>query len=111
MGAPDVDTVKEYLGSTDWTDEEIESAFGSEKAAQAKVCIVPTPTDLVPDPDWDPDLVEALCRRVAHNLELRRLPLGLKTSLSETTVASTRVGGTDAEVLRLEAPFKPVVFG
>lgn len=64
-----------------------------------------TDATLTLDPDRT-DLNEALFRRVAHNLALRTLPLGVQASLAEGAVATTRVGGTDAEVRRLEAPFR-----
>lgn len=102
--------VQEYLGEEhSWSAREVESAFAAELAAQSRVCSTPA-VDAGFD-DWPADLVEALGRRVAHNLELRRLPLGLKATVTEMAAANTRVGGEDAEVRRLEAPFKPVVFG
>lgn len=102
--------VKEYLGTEhSWPDVEVESAFSAELAAQSRVCKVPSADEEIEA--WPADLVEALGRRVAHNLELRRLPLGLKATVTEMAAANTRVGGEDAEVRRLEAPFKPVVFG
>ena len=48
---------------------------------------------------------------MAHNLALRALPLGVQASISDMAVATTRVGGLDAEVARLEAPYRKVVFG
>lgn len=85
----------------------VASALASEVAAQAKV--VRFPAD--PEPPAEPlpypaDLAEALFRRVAHNLAVRPLALGVQVELSETAVASTRVGGVDAEVRRLEAPYR-----
>lgn len=99
------DAVRVYLGDTSWDDDAIDSATAAERRAQAKTCRVPSSEDA----DWDEDLVEALCRRVAHNLALRRLPLGVQASVSGDGVATNRVGGTDAEVRRLEAPFRKVV--
>lgn len=60
---------------------------------------------------WPADLVEALYRRVAHNLALRGLPLGVQASFATSSVATNRVGGTDAEVRRLEAPYRRVSIG
>lgn len=62
-------------------------------------------------PPWESDLAEALNRRVAHNLALRGLPLGVQASITDTAVATNRVGGTDAEVKRLEAPYRRLVVG
>jgi hypothetical protein len=107
MPAPTEDDVTEYLGEeTSWTDDDVFSAFEAEKAAQAAVCRLPGEADT-----WPADLVEALCRRVAHNLALRALPLGVQASIAEAAVATTRVGGTDAEVRRLEAPHRRVTVG
>lgn len=106
--APDLDAVKAYLGAaSSWSDDEVTEALASERAAQ--VAVVRLPTD--PEPPADPlpypeDLAEALKRRVAHNLALRSLPLGLQASIAEAAVATTRVGGTDAEVKRLESPYR-----
>lgn len=60
---------------------------------------------------WPEDLAEALARRVAHNLALRGLPLGLQASITEAAVATNRVGGRDAEVARLEAPWRRLMVG
>lgn len=60
---------------------------------------------------WPGDLVEALYRRVAHTLALRALPLGFQATVSEGGVATNSVGGTDAEVRRLEAPYRRLVVG
>lgn len=107
MTAPTVEDTLLYLGTgSSWTESEVSSAFDAEKAAQAKVCRVPLDADA-----WPADLAEALFRRVAHNLALRNLPLGIQASVSEMSVQNTRVGGTDAEVRRLEAPYRRVVVG
>ncbi|MBC7269898.1 MAG: hypothetical protein H5T76_14490 [Streptomyces sp.] len=112
MAEPTVEGCMTYLGAdTSWTEAEVTSAFDSEKASQARTCRVPVPTAEVPAPDWDPALIEALYRRVAHNLAVRALPLGLQATLTESYVSTTRVGGLDAEVRRLEAPFKRLVCG
>lgn len=102
--------VKAYLGDDhSWSDAQITSAFEAEREAQANVCVVPK--DLEDSAEWPAPLVEALGRRVARNLALRNVPLGVQTSISEAAVATTRVGGDDAEVRRLEGPYRPVVFG
>lgn len=110
--APDLTAVSTYLGSDhSWTDAEVTAALLAETAAQAKVCTFPPdPTDGDPLP-YPADLAEALCRRVAHNLALRALPLGVQANITEMAVATTRVGGTDAEVRRLEAPHRRRVLG
>lgn len=110
MPIPTQAEVKAYLDAADltggWADATIGEALDAETAAQAKRCKVPAAAD-----PWPSDLADALKRRVAHNLALRPLPLGLQASLSESAVVTTRVGGLDAEVRRLEAPYRRVVVG
>lgn len=108
MEAPTVELVELYLADQggSWDETAIASAFAAEKAAQRSVCKVPAE-----DEDWPEDLVEALGRRVAHNLALRALPLGVQATISEAAATTTRVGGTDAEVRRLEAPYRKRVVG
>lgn len=107
MAAPEIADLHDYLVDQDqgWDDASISAAYAAEIAAQARVCRVPT------EGDYPADLTEALFRRVAHNLALRALPLGLQASMTDGAVAQTRVGGTDAEVRRLEAPFRKLVVG
>ena len=107
MSKPDLTAVVEYLGDTNaWDDTVVASALASEASAQARRCRIPAV-----EADWPDDLAEALCRRVAVNLALRSLPLGVQASISEAAVAQTRVGGGDAEVRRLEAPFRKLIVG
>lgn len=102
---PAVAVVETYLGDTSWGAPEILSAYEAEIVAQADVCRLPA------DGEYPTPLVEALCRRVAHNLALRALPLGVQASISDMSVATNRVGGLDAEVARLEGPYRKVLFG
>lgn len=104
MAIPDAASITAYLGTTvSFTPQEMAEALAAETAAQAKVCTIPAV--------YPADLAEALKRRVAHNLALRSLPLGIQASITDVAVATTRVGGTDAEVARLERPYKKLVFG
>lgn len=77
-------------------------------SAAATAAGVDVPLTLVPDLS---DLAEALNRRVAHNLALRNLPLGVQASISEGGVATNKVAGLDAEVAVKEAPYRRVVVG
>lgn len=104
--------VDAYLGDeSTWDMDAITSALDAEKAAQARVCRIPTDADPDDPADLPADLAEALCRRVAHNLALRQLPLGVQAAMSEGGVATNNVGGTDAEVRRLERPWRKLVVG
>jgi hypothetical protein len=103
---PDAAAVAAYLGDQNvWTPEEVGDALAAETAAQALLVRLPE------EGDYPADLAEALCRRVAHNLALRGLPLGVSVDLTDAAVATTRVGGTDAEVRRLEAPHRKMPVG
>jgi hypothetical protein len=109
---PALADVQSYLGADapTWDETTIEDALSAETLAQSRICRVPHATD--PDtgadlgPDYPADLAEALYRRVQHNLALRALPLGIQTSLTDMAVSTANVGGTDAEVRRLERPFR-----
>lgn len=119
---PDLDECKAYLddagvsyaapveGSTD----PVETALDAEAANQ--LARITLPTVLEGDPavyvaTYTPDLLEALYARVARRLVLRGLPLGVSPTATDSAIAVTRVGGLDAEVGRLEAPYRRVVFG
>lgn len=109
---PSLDQVKTYLGTgSSWTDDQIQAALDAETAAQARVCKIPEDLDPASPQPYPSDLAEAVLRRVAHNLALRNLPLGLQASITDMAVATNQVGGTDAEVKRLERPWKRLVCG
>lgn len=93
--------VKAYLGDSSVSDSEITKALAAEQAAQASRCRL--------DP-YTADLREALLRRCARNLAARSVPV---TSFSSFDGAATvtRVPATDAEVARLEAPYRRLVIG
>lgn len=174
MPAPTDTLAYAYLGpDTSWSEDDVSSAFASERAAQAKRCRVPAhyavvitttaasatvtaPPGSFTEADtgreveaagvpvgatilgvgidgasavlslaataaatvaadvhdvWPADLAEALYRRVAHNLALRALHLGVSVNVAEAAVSTRFVGGEDREVLRLEAPYRRLVVG
>lgn len=97
---PTLATVRAYLasaGPTSFTDSDISAALAAEQAAQAAACRVPAA--------YPADLAEALCRRVARNLAARSVPVA-SFSAFEGGATSTRVPMKDAEVARLEAPYR-----
>lgn len=103
---PTPEEIDEYLGdSHSWGPLEVQGAFDAELNAQADACRLPV------DGSYPPALVEALGRRVAHNLALRALPLGVQATVSDMAVATTRVAGMDAEVRRLEGPYRKMLIG
>jgi hypothetical protein len=113
--APDTTAVQAYLTAqgASWDTDAVSAALAAEKAAQKRSCKIPQDlTDpLNPVDDYQADLAEALCRRVAANLANRGLPLGVQTQVAEFGGLSTRVGGLDREVRRLEGPFRKVILG
>ena len=94
--------VKTYLGTaaSQWSDAELASALTAESAAQAARVQSGYLTGRA-------DVDEALMRRVARNLAMRKVPLGI----TDSEIEATRVGGTDPEVRRLEAPYRRLVLG
>jgi hypothetical protein len=106
MAAPTAETVLEYLGDTEYTEDEIGAALASAQAAQKARCRVPAD-----DAEWPADLVEALCRRTHRALTLRALPLGLIPNAADDGQAATTRVGTDTEVRALEAPWRRLVVG
>lgn len=112
MPAPTVEDVTASLGDDhSWSAEEIQRAYDSERANQAKRVRYPAPTETEPDPDWPADLVDALFLRVAHALNAKALPLGFQTTLTETSAATVAVReGTD-KIRALEAGHRRWVIG
>lgn len=105
MPAPDLGELKTYLGPTSQTDAALERVLAVEASAQRKVCRVPAD----PEAAWDPDLGEALCRRVARNLAMRGIPLAMFQGDAEggALIPPNR----DPEVRRLEGPFRKQKLG
>lgn len=86
--------------------DDVWSAFGAEVVSQASACrieerAVGEPIDL-PEP-----LAEALVRRVARNLAMRNIPLGVVMD----EAGGTRIGWSDPEIRRLEGPYRRVPVG
>jgi hypothetical protein len=94
--AVDLTAVKDYLGTaaTQWDDDQLTKALAAESRAQGNKCRRP--------PVGGEDLDEALCRRVARNLAMRKIPLGIATS----EIEAMRVAAVDPEIRRLEGPHR-----
>jgi len=102
---PDVAACKAYLGqaAASWTDDQFTDALAAERKSQARRCRVPAATATA----WPDDLAEALFRRVHRNLAMRNLPL----SVQQVEGGGIRIGSSDSEIRRLEAPFRKVRVG
>lgn len=95
----EVPTVEEVATRLDKPlSDEIAGAYAAEVADQAARCRVS---------DYSAALGEALVRRVQRAMAMRNLPLGV----IQDEAGSTRIGTTDPEVRRLEAPYRKVVVG
>lgn len=103
--APDLTAAKAYLGpsAAGFGDDQISAALATETLAQKSVCRVPLDQD--ENESYPADLAEALLRRVARNLAVRNVPLGVQTTpLGEVL----RFSSSDPETRRLEAPYRRV---
>lgn len=88
--------LRDYLVDTSATDAEIGDALLAERFAQAQRCRT--------EP-YTPDLLQALKRRVARNLAARRVPVATFTAF-DGGQTSQRVPAHDAEIRRLESPYR-----
>jgi len=98
---PDTTAIQDYLRDDPVvaaTAEEIEQALIAETCAQADRCRVEPYTDA---------LAEALMRRVARNLAMRSVPLGVQAD----EMGGKYIGSNDPEVRRLEGPYRRLVVG
>lgn len=102
-GDPEVEGDLGYLGPNSFTDAAIQDALDAEAAAQRRVCNVPA---AYPD-----DLRQALLRRVARNLSMRKLTLALARGDAEAGSSDIVLGGNDPEVRRFERPHRKLVMG
>lgn len=91
-----------YLGDTSASDAEVLDALTAEAAAQRSRCKIPA--------NYPADLRQALLRRVARNLAARSVPVATFTSF-EGGGTSSRVPQIDAEIARLEGPFRKRTVG
>jgi hypothetical protein len=102
---PTLTDLRAYLastGSTGFTDAELSAVLAAEGAAQAMACRVPAA--------YPADLGEALLRRVARNLAARSVPVASFSAFDGGGTVQ-RVPMRDAEVARLEGPYRRLVVG
>lgn len=99
--------VREWLlvAPTSVTDAQLQLVIDGELGNQAELCRVPE------DPNAYPQaLAEGLYRRVGRFLASRQVPLGLYGDPA-SEYGPTAVPSFDAEIERVEGPFRIVVFG
>jgi hypothetical protein len=91
------------------SDEQLQQVIDAELALQMSGIVVPdTPEPPDPPVPYPPELEQALFRRVAHQVALRGLPLGI---ISDVESAPIQAAAWDSEVARLEQPWQRMVLG
>ena len=98
----DLATARAWVGvpATVLPDDQLQLILDGEQTSQARLCRI--------DPDNpQPDLDEALLRRVARAVAGKAVPLGLAT----TEYGPARIPILDGEIERLEGPTRMVVAG
>lgn len=95
-GMPQVADVNAYLGTNSWTNADIASALAAETASQRATCAIPA--------HYPDDLREALLRRVARTLGMRRAPLA--QPIGDAEAGGSVIPPYDPEINRLERPHK-----
>jgi len=87
--------------ATSIDDAQLQGVLDAETYAQARACRVDA---MYPQPN----LEQALMRRVGRTVAARGIPLGM---LGDAEYGPTRLPSFDAEIERLEGPDRLVVFG
>jgi hypothetical protein len=94
--------------ATSVSDAQLQQVLDGELKLQAMACRVPGPAE-PPADDYPEALAQALYRRCGRELNARQVPLGVVGDGSEFGPSS--LSTFDAEVERLEGPYRLVVFG
>jgi hypothetical protein len=100
-GMPTIADLKTYLGTHSFTDPVLQAVMDAEASAQRRCCRVPAA--------YPADLREALLRRCARNLAMRRTPTGVMQGDGDG--GNTRLSRNDPEIRRLEAPYPRLKVG
>ena len=106
---PSVEDVRAWIAvpATVLPDDLLDQVIRAEAELQIRACTVPL--DPTGEPMLGPDLIQALYRRVGREVASKDLPLGMLGLESEFGPA--RLSRWDAEIERLEAPNRRIVFG
>lgn len=105
VAAADMPTIADldaYLGSNSYSDDQLQDVLDAEAAAQRRACRVPAV--------YTSDLREALLRRCARNLAMRRVPLSILQGDADAGTTSA-YPGRDSEIRRLEGGYKKLKVG
>lgn len=100
---PDADAVRAFTGVTvkALSDVDLAIIMGGEQAAQTRLCRVTGAT-------LDPGLAAAFMRRCARAIAAKGVPLGM---VGDAEYGPSRLPMFDAEIERIEGPFRTVVMG
>lgn len=98
---PSIADLDDYLGTHSATDAQLDDALQAETAAQVRACRMPAA--------YTADLRQALLRRCARNLAMRRIPLAVLQGDSDS--GPTVPPGRDPEVRRFEHPYRKLPTG
>lgn len=108
---PSVAEVRSWLGVSleSFSDEELATVLAAERGAQWRVCVWrPMPPNVEPLPEMLPAAIyQALLRRCARAVAAKNLPLGLAGT---DEFGLSRLPRYDAEIERLEATYRRIVF-
>lgn len=98
---PDVAAVRSWSSVTtaSLSDDQVQQIIDTEAALQAACCVW--------EDDYPISLAQALLRRAAREIAARQLPLGLSADTGGE-YAPVRLPSFDAEIERLEAPYRVV---
>lgn len=98
---PSVQEVRDWsqVTAASLTDQQVQQVIDTEASLQAAYCTWVG--------DYPPALAQAMLRRSARELAARQLPLGLSADTSGE-YAPVRLPNFDAEIERLEAPFRVI---
>lgn len=103
---PTATEVSDWMGGETahaWTEAEIEEALNAETLAQMRICRVPA--------SYPEDLREALVRRTARNLHMRRQLTAEPRAEGDIDLPAVLPVAADPEVRRLEKPWRRLPIG
>lgn len=104
--SPTAADLDDWLGGEtehSWTDADLTAALAAETLAQMRVCRVPA--------TYPPDLHEALLRRAARSLAMRRQLTAEPRGEGDVDLPAVLSPYTDPEIRRLEKPYRRIQVG
>lgn len=100
---PSVTDLSDYLGTHSATDEQLADVLDAEASAQRDVCRIPAA--------YTKSLRQAVLRRCARNLAMRRIPLAMFAGDADSGAGPQIIPGRDPEVRRFEGPYRKLKTG